>query len=84
MPECIKSSFKYVSTLSCDNRVWQTIPRVDNPVSVTAFSLSSCAGSCFRLKSCINFKFDEILHMICATGGAVLRPKVNGQGRSAI
>jgi len=38
MPECIESCFKYVSTLSCNNRVWQTIPYVNNPVSKTVFT----------------------------------------------
>jgi len=38
MPVRIESCFKYVSTLSCDNPVWQTIPRVDNPVSKAIFT----------------------------------------------
>jgi len=36
--ECIKSCFKYVSTVSCKNQVRQTIPYVNNPVSKTIFT----------------------------------------------
>jgi len=65
MPECIESCFKYVSTLSCNNPVWQTIPHSDPALPFLRQSFCRLAAGEQALSHCVKpisqlrFDYDE-------------------------